>query len=600
MTPAFDMDRESSLDTRHLLILVGLIALSFVLHLVGMKIIADWKLNTTRVPHEAEGADEDIPPLQVTTLPKEHLDPLDIFDRPAERQGNPGDGSTVSMNGLPLDHVGDLARPPERSLTTPPPAPRAAMRSELARIPAPELPPTRNNIWVPRQKIMEVVEFRAREDMIELPRRSIPRIERVEAAPDYVPPAAVLKGERLSEHSPIPVPSRAVATPDTTPADTPVVIASPNIPVELPSDASPASVAGDFGVDPGDVDAGVPLDDRLQAQLTTQRFADEPDKVYFRLAIDRRDAAELPIAPKDLVFAQDCSRSIPNERLGFCRQALSAALSTLGPQDRFNVAGFNDSVKLLFPEWASPTPDAVAAADAFISSMKSEGETDVYSSLETLLKLRDDPRRPMIILLVTDGKATVGPTASTGLIGELSKVNDGSVSIFTLGTHANANSYLLDMLAYCNRGESRIVSTKRWDIPKEISALADSLRRPVLSDVTFNVPAASRAQMFPRQASNLYADRPLQFFGSVPADEKDVIVQVRGKSTESDCDVLLRMPVAESKPAAGGDNLRLQWARQRMYDLIGEYARTGDKSLLSEMRDLSLRLRIPIPYEDEL
>ena len=603
MRPAYELGREEGHDTKHALLLAAAIVLSLVLHIVFMRLIRDWQLNTTRVPKTEPGANEELSPLRVTTLEKDPIDPLKIFDRPAtpSTTGIAGSDSPMSIGTLSLESIGELVRTPDTALTAPPPAPRATMRSENARIPAPELPPTDDNIWIPRQRIMEVIEFRVRDEVAELPRRMIPRIERIEAAPDYVPSAAVLKGERLSENSPVVTPSMIAAPEPAENVAPPSAVADADLPpVELPPQIKPAATSEAFGLEPGEVGDTKPLDERLKASLVTRRYADDPDTVYFRLAIDRRDAAELPVAPKDIVFAQDCSRSLALERLGFCRKAMVEALSIVGPQDRFNVAGFNDSVRLLFPDWATPSEESFSRAKDFIGAMKSEGETDVYASVEALLKLPRDPRRPLIILLVSDGRATVGPTQSTALIGELSRDNDGAVSIFTLGTHANANSYLLDMLAYCNRGESKVVATRRWDIPQAIESLAESLRRPVLSGVRFVVPAASEAQIFPRQASNLYADRPLQFYGAIPASEKDVLVQVLGTSVESDCDVLLQLPIAESIPASAAEDLRGSWARQRMYDLIGSYARTKDPALLSEMRLLSSRLRIPIPYQGEL
>ncbi|MGI6496136.1 MAG: VWA domain-containing protein [Kiritimatiellia bacterium] len=598
MFSRYDDIHDTPFDTRHILTAFGAVGLSLLLHFFILRLVADWRLNAVHVPKPDKTELQEYPTLHVTRLESDPLDPMKLFDRPADRAGVAGSGSAAEVD-FPLAHVGELAREPDRALTAPPAAPRATMAAPTARLAVPEIPPTEKHIFVPRQKILSVVERRADEDLALLPRREIPVIERVDVAPDYVPPAIVTRGPS-TETPAVLVPARVAVPSDPEPVAEPTpAVVSPD-PVALPGEAAPSTASETFSERPGDVEVGRPLDDRLQASLTARRYADEPDTVYFCLSLDRRDSAVLPVAPKDLLFVQDCSRSLAPERLAFCRKALREALATIGPQDRFNVAGFSDSVQLLFPGWTSPTPQAIAEADAFIDAMKCAGETDIYASLDTLLNLPRDPQRPFIVLLVTDGRPTVGSTASTSLIGDLSRDNDGAVSIFTLGTHANANSYLLDMLAYCNRGESKVVATRRWDIPKEIAAMADGLRRPVLSNVRFHIPAASEARLFPRQASNLYADRPLRFFGSVPASEKEIVVQVRGQAIEDECDVILQLPLDSAKPAPASCDLRDAWARQRMYDLIGDYARTRDPSLLSEMRDLSRRLRIPIPYQNEL
>ena len=124
--------------------------------------------------------------------------------------------------------------------------------------------------------------------------------------------------------------------------------------------------------------------------------------------------------PKDIVFVQDASRSLAEERLHFCRDALNQAIRLLPKGDRFNVVLFRDDAEFCFQGWASPTDANIQQASAFIDAMKSRGDTDVFKSMQKILGLPRDPARPLIIVLVTDGKATKGLTESTRIIGEFS------------------------------------------------------------------------------------------------------------------------------------------------------------------------------------
>jgi hypothetical protein len=58
--------------------------------------------------------------------------------------------------------------------------------------------------------------------------------------------------------------------------------------------------------------------------------------------------------------------------------------------------------------------------------------------------------------------------------------------------------------------------------------------------------------------------------------------------------MVFTLPWQEAR-AAGGQ-LRGQWAWQRAYHLIGEHIRTGDDSLLSEVRDLESKYGLAVPY----
>ncbi|MDD5707560.1 MAG: VWA domain-containing protein, partial [Kiritimatiellae bacterium] len=318
----------------------------------------------------------------------------------------------------------------------------------------------------------------------------------------------------------------------------------------------------------------------------------------FRVQVDRRDEAVLPVVPKDIVLVQDSSRSLAEERLYFCRQALREVLATLQPADRFNVVKFNDRPVFCFEGWQTVDETARARAAEFIANMRSEGETDVFASISALRSLPRDPRRPMIAVVVTDGNSTTGVTASTQIIGEFTKLNPGGFSVFALGTHGNANGYLLDMLTYCNRGASSIVASGRWDIPSAIQSMFMGVARPVLGDVEAVVDLASGADIHPLPAGNLYSDRPLEFYGSCPNATTNLVLQVRGQGGEAKCDVIFNLDLKNAP--AGGDALRAKWARRKMHSLIGAYARQPTDALLIEMHRLSREYRLPIPYKQAL
>ena len=230
--------------------------------------------------------------------------------------------------------------------------------------------------------------------------------------------------------------------------------------------------------------------------------------------------------------------------------------------------------------------------------MRSEGKTDILASVRALQTLPRTPGRPQIAIVITDGRATAGITESTEIIGAFTRMNNGVCSVFTLGTHGRANSYLLDLLSFCNRGASVVVTSGRWDIPKHIEALADSVARPVLGNVNVTTDLASQADLHPLPSANLFADRTLEFYGSTPAGVTNVVVHMRGEGGQARCDVIFRLDLASAPH--GDDSIRQGWARRKMHSLIGEYAREPSPALLKEMRALSRQYRLPIPYRDQL
>ena len=53
----------------------------------------------------------------------------------------------------------------------------------------------------------------------------------------------------------------------------------------------------------------------------------------------------------------------------------------------------------------------------------------------------------------------------------------------------------------------------------------------------------------------------------------------------------------ERRAQAGDEELRRQWARHRVYALIGEHVQTQRPDLLDEIRQLAGRHRLDVPYD---
>lgn len=339
-----------------------------------------------------------------------------------------------------------------------------------------------------------------------------------------------------------------------------------------------------------------PIEKLLMAKLHTYASSSEPGVGYFLLEIERAGADVLPVLPKDMLFVQDASASIAEERFYFCRQTLTNCIKNLNPVDRFNVISFREHAEFCFSDWVNPTPKTIEQASYFIDQLKPTGNTDIFGAMKQVLELKRTQGRPVIVLLITDGKATAGLTKSSEIIAQFSNANKGAVSVFVLGTTQSANWYLIGFLGYCNRGDSVIVTSGRWDIPKHIEGLMAEISRPVLTDLSVTFAQACNAEVYPVMLSNLYLDRPLAICGKYPLPVTNLIFQVVGKAGEKDCDMVFNIDVKKSA-IAGHKEIRTEWARQKIYHMIAECVRNPQQALRDEIKRLSKLYRLPIPFE---
>lgn len=339
------------------------------------------------------------------------------------------------------------------------------------------------------------------------------------------------------------------------------------------------------------------IDDRLSLALTSYETSDDETHRYFRLDVLRRPDSPLPIMAKDVIFIQDISGSIGKARLAAAKEAMKSALfNTLRVGDRFNIFAFRDVTLTPSAEWLTFNPDTRIQAETFINSLRARGNTDLFLLLQDLLTLKADPMRPLIAIVITDGEATVGVTETTRIIGEFSRMNKGLISIYSFGAKKR-DPYFLDMLCYVNRGENTSASGRASDMADELKPVFESIRNPVMKDISLTFHTAGGGEIHPRNLTNLYADRTLTLYGRVPKETTTLTCQLRGISGEAPYDAVFSFPFNEATESEL--DLRRAWAERAMFDLLAEYAENPSEALLNKINDFSESYDVPNPYRKE-
>ena len=320
---------------------------------------------------------------------------------------------------------------------------------------------------------------------------------------------------------------------------------------------------------------------------------------YFRMELKRAGSEVLPVIPKDVLLIQDCSNSIGEQRIHFAKDGLLRCLAEIGPADRFNIVQFADLSRNCFADWAENTPENMTKARAFVQGMKAEGNTDIFAAMSEQMNVKRTPGRPVVAMLVSDGVPTEGLVASSDIIGEFSKLNHGEMSVFAMGTVQTANKYLLDLLGYCNRGDSLVVSTGRWDIPDAMHKLMKEISRPVLADTQFHFPVDSSSEVYPVLTSNLYLDRGLVMYGRYPRGTTNIVFQATGVAGDVKCDMVFNLDL-DDHVKKGERDIMDAWANQKIYYLIGRNARAQSMSTINEIHKTADEYGIRVPYRRQL
>ncbi len=482
-------------------------------------------------------------------------------------------------------HIEKFRRAIDETLTAPRPLPsgsRTGLEAGIAEPTARPFMPARNL----QQRVLAIEDRIAPDTVNSAPRPLVDDTSRVANAPDISFPTA----------RPKPGTEAAVARPGPFGADGSIrpVLGGISKPPSAPTASVPINTVSVPDELPAQVTQLKQIENMLQLDVLVYTTPKDEEFGYFRLNIRDGGVDALPRMPKDIIFLQDCSASITEQRLHFCRQGLLRGLPEIGPQDRFNIMYFRDNSVKCFEEWTSPTPAALGTARTFINRMTSKGETDILASVQEMLKLKRESHRPVIVMLVTDGLPTVGLTDSTEIIEKFSKANKGNVSVFPMGTIRVANSYLLDLLGYRNRGDGYVVTSGRWGIPDAMQRRLREVSDPMLTQLHHVFSRTTSCEVYPTRTTNLYRGRPLVLYGRFPLGMGKAAFQIVGNGVDVDCDIIF--PIDLRTARSGKKEIRKQWAWQKVYYLIGEYTRTGDPRIFSQIRKLGATYGIKVPY----
>jgi hypothetical protein len=484
---------------------------------------------------------------------------------------------------------------PELAATEPPVVDEGALAGETEAIAEPSAVPA-PEAWTPKQAIMAVENAVVKEVLPGLERRLIPSIERVPDAPDlFLTPSR----ERVPGATAIGQPVAPQPVADIAEAVVGGAVESA-APEGIDESVAPGGERELFEETPEEVTDVDPIEQVLTASIETYSNLRDYRYGYFKLEVERAGKQLLPVRPKDIMLVQDCSASMSEQRLYFCREGLRRSLAHIGAADRFNIARFADNVETCFEDWVTKTPETLEQAEEYINSMQSVGYTDLFASMRDLLSVDSREGRPVVAFVITDGLANKGVTDNTQIIGEFSRLNAGRISVFTMGTFEKANQYLIDLLSYCNKGHVNVVTSGRWDIPDVAESVMLGISRPVLSDLRLQFSAGSSVEVYPQQVSNLYLDRPLVLYGRYRKGETRLVFQAVGQAGSRACDMVFDLPLAHSPTDSMDKSIRQKWARQKIYHLIGEYARSRNRDVLLELRRTARTYNEEIPYKRSL
>ncbi len=217
--------------------------------------------------------------------------------------------------------------------------------------------------------------------------------------------------------------------------------------------------------------------------------------------------------PRELILVIDTSGSMGGDAIVQAKQTLLYALSSLKPEDSFNVVEFNSAVQTMAANSLPATAHNIGRAQQFIRALEANGGTEMAKALELALNndfaaqnkvgTQGEIKALRQVIFMTDG--AVGNEQA---LFELIKDRLGDNRLFTVGIGSAPNSHFMQRAAELGRGSFTYIG-KMQEVEQKVVALLEKISAPRITDVSLRYPDGTVPDYWPAQIPDLYQGEPV-------------------------------------------------------------------------------------------
>ncbi|MCH1918859.1 marine proteobacterial sortase target protein [Shewanella sp. A3A] len=238
------------------------------------------------------------------------------------------------------------------------------------------------------------------------------------------------------------------------------------------------------------------------AETGTQAAA--PQDYSLLMLMPPQSKPEQPM-PRDLVLVVDTSGSMSGASMQQAKEAVRFALTSLRPQDSFNVLAFSSDVSALAPQSLPATATNIGRAQQFVAQLQANGGTEMGRALDAALPSNYQVPQGVLrqVIFMTDGAVGNEKQLFNFIHQRL-----GDSRLFTVGIGSAPNAYFMKRAAEAGRGTFTYIGYGE-DVSTKTVALLEKIAAPVVTDVQLRFADGTVPDYWPAQIPDLYLGEPV-------------------------------------------------------------------------------------------
>jgi Ca-activated chloride channel family protein len=265
--------------------------------------------------------------------------------------------------------------------------------------------------------------------------------------------------------------------------------------------------------------------------------------------------------PRETILVIDTSGSMQGASLTQAKAALTQALASLTPRDRFNVVEFNSVLRAFSAVTLPADPANVDAAKRWVQALAAGGGTEMEPALSFALAGSAPAGYLRQVVFMTDG----GVSNEEGLF-KLIAAKLGNARLFTVGIGSAPNTHFMTKAAQFGRGTFTYIGDVH-EVQRKMGDLFAKIEAPVVHDISIASADGTPIETFPARVPDLYLGEPLVVSASAASLAGTLIVS--GSRGNEPWSVALT-------PAASQAGVGALWANAKIASLMDEKTRGAD------------------------
>lgn len=336
----------------------------------------------------------------------------------------------------------------------------------------------------------------------------------------------------------------------------------------------------------------------VNATLLTFRPRTDRDGYFILLATPKYEIAQGTYIPKDVIFVVDVSGSMGGEKIEQARNALRYCISTLKPQDKFEIISFSSSIENFQRGLENAGKDEIQNALYFIDNLSASGGTNIDAALKRALGLKQtSDNHPTSIVFLTDGLPTEGEQDVNRILKNIRDAGKDFIRFFNFGVGYDVNTFLLDKLSQDHHGSANYVKPGE-NIEREISTFFAKISSPVLTNPQIDFGQSGVYDVYPQDLPDIFQGQRVTALGRYRKSD-DVLIKLSGKQGSS----IHNFEYKVSFEGRETDNefISKLWANRKVAHLLNQIRFNGENpELVESVKSLGKEYGIVTPYTSYL